>query len=501
MPTSTLWNRGDKLPRHGHPLRDPVTNLIDPAKYNWHFASQIHRTDPDAHEREASFTSPNWARTKGDHHSLSSQELDTLLADARRIYDAALQGTALPPASATPEPAPQASATPAASLPADLAQRLDDAEGATLLAMQHAAQAMEKADIAHNYARQNYLSLQQTVNTQLAAIPDHISKAAGPLRDEIAAIAKRVDATVTHTYVITHPDNATTTATLPQRHRQFDELLELVISLDPHDRNIWIAGPMGSGKTTAASQLAKVLNLGFDFNGPINMDYKLSGYSDGNGRYHDTPFRRQYENGGVWLGDECDGSAPAAMMELNTALSNSHMSFPDKTIDRHATFIALAAANTWGLGGDANYVGRNKQDAAFLDRFVVIEWNYDEDFERTLAMTINPDPVTSTWVDIVQEVRRTLFENRAVGIVISPRSSIKGAQLLRNPRITPAQVVSAIFGRYRNHSMWPTVGKAAEDFAKRTSTPRVTAAPDSLNGAAATKLTLPKVDMTGVKVY
>jgi hypothetical protein len=40
------------------------------------------------------------------------------------------------------------------------------------------------------------------------------------------------------------------------------------------------------------------------------------------------------------------------------------MSFPDGTIDRHPDCIVIASANTWGFGGDANYVARYKADAA-----------------------------------------------------------------------------------------------------------------------------------------
>jgi cobaltochelatase CobS len=87
----------------------------------------------------------------------------------------------------------------------------------------------------------------------------------------------------------------------------------------------------------------------------------------------------------VILLDEIDASDPSAMLELNQALSNSKMSFPDGTIDRHPDCVVIASANTWGFGGDANYVARYKADAASLDRFVTVSWDYDPNFERALA--------------------------------------------------------------------------------------------------------------------
>jgi hypothetical protein len=44
-----------------------------------------------------------------------------------------------------------------------------------------------------------------------------------------------------------------------------------------------------------------------------------------------------------------------------------------------------AAANTYGTGADALYVGRNQLDAATLDRFYVVEMDYDRKLEAKLA--------------------------------------------------------------------------------------------------------------------
>jgi cobaltochelatase CobS len=77
---------------------------------------------------------------------------------------------------------------------------------------------------------------------------------------------------------------------------------------------------------------------------------------------------------------------PGALLAFNAALANGVAAFPDGSIKRHPETVIIAAANTWGFGGDANYIGRAKLDAAFLDRFVTLAWGYDEDLERTIAL-------------------------------------------------------------------------------------------------------------------
>jgi len=51
----------------------------------------------------------------------------------------------------------------------------------------------------------------------------------------------------------------------------------------------------------------------------------------------------------------------------------------------HKEFICMSAANTWGNGADRQYVGRNQQDTAFVERFVQIDMDYDEHLELELC--------------------------------------------------------------------------------------------------------------------
>lgn len=206
---------------------------------------------------------------------------------------------------------------------------------------------------------------------------------------------------------------------LGHQHYQFEKLLKYVQTKN----NIFLVGSAGSGKTTAASNVAKALKLEFYFTGAITSEYKLTGFMDANGKIVNTDFRRAYEHGGLFLFDEIDASFPQALLAFNAALANDFMDFPDGRIHKHKNFYCIAAANTFGTGADRQYVGRNQLDAASLDRFITFNWEIDEQLECDMVDN-------HAWVSYVQKVRKAV---KKVGerIVISPRASMQGADLLR----------------------------------------------------------------------
>lgn len=188
--------------------------------------------------------------------------------------------------------------------------------------------------------------------------------------------------------------------------------------------NVWIAGPAGSGKTYAAGQVAKAFSLSFAFHGAMTMAHELVGFVDAQGNYHETAFVRQFRNGGVILLDECDAGSNEALLALNAALANGMVSLPNgELVERHADCIVLGAANTFGQGPTAEYIGRAKLDAAFMSRFAVkLHWTYDEQLERDMCG--NAD-----WARQVQRARAKVQEI-GLKVVIDPRQSMAGAALL-----------------------------------------------------------------------
>lgn len=206
------------------------------------------------------------------------------------------------------------------------------------------------------------------------------------------------------------------------RHSQFKELLEVVAQGLP----VMIVGPAGSGKTTAAEQVAEALGAEFPFylEGGVFGAHQLTGYKDAAGVYHTTPYRQAFQYGGVFCKDEMDVDDPAATLTLNAGLANGVAPFPDSAspLRRHDNFRFIGTANTFGQGADRLYVGRNQLDAATLDRFYFIEWRYDEKLERMAAGN-------ESWVDRVQALRAGAAKEKA-RIVISPRASIYGARMI-----------------------------------------------------------------------
>ena len=241
-----------------------------------------------------------------------------------------------------------------------------------------------------------------------------------PAMDEkgIREIVRGEIATHTRNITVTVPGAAP--VNLGKQHQSFGRLLHLAAQR----AKVMLVGPTGSGKTAAAEAVAKALNLSFlPFPvGPMTGQHEFLGYKDAQGKYQSTEFRKRFEDGGIVLIDEIDGGNAGVLLILNAALANGVMAFPDGVVRRHPDCIILAAANTYGRGADRQYVGRNQLDAAFLDRFFVLSWDYDE----TLETEISGNP---QWSAKIQEIRK-IVNILKLRVIVSPRASIEGAKLL-----------------------------------------------------------------------
>lgn len=210
------------------------------------------------------------------------------------------------------------------------------------------------------------------------------------------------------------------------RHKTFETLLRVMAARDTSGKpvNVWLSGPSQSGKTTAAEKAAEALGLDFGFHGAMTMAHELVGFVDAAGTYHETQFVKLFRNGGVCLLDEVDAGSNEALLALNAALANGLMSLPDgEMVKRHPDFIAIGAANTWGSGATADYIGRAKLDAAFMQRFPVkLFWDYDEDLERKFCG--NPD------FAIQVQAARAKAKSAGLKILITPSHSKAGAALI-----------------------------------------------------------------------
>lgn len=192
-------------------------------------------------------------------------------------------------------------------------------------------------------------------------------------------------------------------------------------------QNVWLTGPAGSGKTRCAREVAKHLGLSYYSKSLSKMSpvSHLLGYMDANGKYVRTSFRDALEKGGLFLLDEVDAGPADVLVAFNDALAadiGDLISFPDGMVEKHADFVAIAAANTYGGGANREYVGRVQQDAAALDRFTFLDFPYDPALEMHISGN-------EKWVLRIQLYRKCA-EELGIRHVISPRASVKGAQAL-----------------------------------------------------------------------
>lgn len=165
------------------------------------------------------------------------------------------------------------------------------------------------------------------------------------------------------------------------KHQEFEHLLGLLqVGLHP-----MLVGPAGTGKSTAAMQAARALGLPFYSANRVSNAYELTGFLSAGGEYMPTQFYEAYSKGGVFLFDEIDASDPEALVTFNNALASDYMCFPCGMVKKHKDFKVVAAGNTFGVGADAEYTGRNPMDAATRNRFVVLEWDYDRELEKEIC--------------------------------------------------------------------------------------------------------------------
>lgn len=175
---------------------------------------------------------------------------------------------------------------------------------------------------------------------------------------------------------------------------EFPRMVELASQRIP----ILLVGPSGCGKTYLSEKLAKALGLEYAdqscsegmsesiFNGRLLPIGKGGAFE-----HVASPWMITYENGGVFLLDEVDAGDSNLMTYPNKAVANDFYTVEQRwkkpVVRKHKDFVLIAAANTFGTGANAIYVGRNQLDAATLDRFKVgtIYMDYSREVEQSLA--------------------------------------------------------------------------------------------------------------------
>lgn len=172
----------------------------------------------------------------------------------------------------------------------------------------------------------------------------------------------------------------------PVKHEQYNTIKSCLECGIP----IYLAGPAGSGKNFTVEQIANELGWNFYFSNSVQQEYKLTGFIDAGGNFHETEFSKACKeaadgNDVVFFLDEMDASIPEVLVLLNAAIANGYFEFPDGKINFNDKVHFVAAGNTVGSGADDMYTGRMVLDQATLDRFAIIEFDYSRRIELSLS--------------------------------------------------------------------------------------------------------------------
>lgn len=220
-------------------------------------------------------------------------------------------------------------------------------------------------------------------------------------------------------------------------HRRYP----LVLALVEKNVNVLLVGPAGTGKSEIPLRIADKLDrIAYPMSvGNQTSKGDILGFIHAGGDYITSAAREAYENSGsILICDEFDAGNANALTLMNQMLANKITGFPDapEGIKKGKNSCVVATANTYGTGGNRLYA-RNQLDAATLDRFFVLQIDYDNALESYICgIPTNqvyelPQPSNLTpenILQITQEVR-TVIERRNIPHIVSMRASIMGVKL------------------------------------------------------------------------
>lgn len=206
------------------------------------------------------------------------------------------------------------------------------------------------------------------------------------------------------------------------KHEKYDLIKACIENKIP----VFLSGPAGSGKNHTLEQIAVDMGMNFYFSNSIQQEYKLTGFIDAGGKFHETEFYKACTDDKpcIFFLDEIDASIPEVLVLLNAAIANGYFEFPTgKVYLSNVRFVA--AGNTVGSGADELYTGRMVIDQATLDRFAIIDFDYDRKIELFIAKG-NKD-----LVDFVRALRddanrkgiRATFSYRAIQMIVKLEKS------------------------------------------------------------------------------
>jgi len=214
--------------------------------------------------------------------------------------------------------------------------------------------------------------------------------------------------------------------------------------------NVFIHGPTGSGKTKGLILASKEVGLPFykKLMGNQSSESSIIGYMSATGEYVKGIAYDPFVNGGILCLDEVDNGNPNTTLVAN-GLADREMAFPCGMKEAHKDFCLVTTANTTGGGATLEYCGRNRLDAAMLNRFEFIEWDYDTTLEKQIALDKaaehNPEfdkPKVELLISDIISLRESLKELK-IPHIISPRNTLQSVAAMVTGQ-SPAVILNSI---------------------------------------------------------
>jgi cobaltochelatase CobS len=205
---------------------------------------------------------------------------------------------------------------------------------------------------------------------------------------------------------------------------------------------LMLQGPTGCGKSSLVSEVASRTNRPvfrinvhnrtelFDFVGQFVL-------KDGNTIFVHGPLAIAMKIGAWFIVDELDLAPPGILAGLNTVLEGGNLVIPEnggEVIVPHPDFRFIATCNTKGDGGASTggaFGGAFTQNAAFLDRFMMIECEYPPEKAEIAALARKGTSVdlATKLVKVGRSIRES-YEAGDLPVTCSTRTLLRWAALI-----------------------------------------------------------------------
>ena len=230
---------------------------------------------------------------------------------------------------------------------------------------------------------------------------------------------------------------------------------------------VMLSGPAGSGKSSLAMEACKeMFNIKGDFYdviksgkfaqisfSPDTMSADMLGFTDVNGVYHETDIVKVFREGGIMLFDEVDSADPSVFTKLNTMVANGTVPTPNGVVTRHPEAYFVWTGNTWGTGANSMYCGRNRLDAASLDRVTcaTIYVDYDTKLERMICANNGCDKAKTKTIIGIAATIRDLIKRNSWKFLCSTRFVINASKMVASG-YTMTEVMETFLTSWDGHN-------------------------------------------------